>query len=96
MTIAVLAEIDAMEAHGEQSDAAPRVEPPMEQPQLRLVRRHQREPDGGAEEAGATVDSRHSMTRSALSSSDGGMVRPSALAVSMERSPGFAPFRIAP
>jgi hypothetical protein len=36
-------------------DTAPTVEPLVQQPQLGLGRRHEREADGGAEEAGALV-----------------------------------------
>jgi len=43
------------------ADAAPRVEPLVKHAQLGLVRRHEREADGGAEESGAWDESRRAV-----------------------------------
>jgi hypothetical protein len=50
----------ALHAALDVADAAPRVEPLVEQTQLRLGRRNERGADGGAEEAGARVRSQPS------------------------------------
>ena len=83
----VLGELDvvALAVHPDDdvTDAAPGVEPAVKQAQLGLHRRHEREPDGGAEEAGAGVQflwSDHSMIWSARAISDRGIVRPMARA----------------
>ena len=91
----------AMHARHDQADARPRVEPAMEQAQLRLAGRELSEAECGDETRVA-----QSITSSARVSNDGGIVMPRAFAVlrftkrsnfvgcSIGRSPGFVPFRI--
>ena len=96
-------------ANHDERDARPRVEKLVHQPQLGGVGLDQYGGEGDAEAAAAGVQfpwSGHSMIWSARSSSDGGIVRPRALAVltliissnlagrSTGRSDGLAPLRI--
>jgi len=97
-------------AGDDQSEARPPgVEPVVYQPQLRRVAGHEHGGQGGPQAAATGVEflwSGHSMIWSARCSSDGGIVRPIALAVlrlmtssnlvgcSTGRSAGLAPLRI--
>ena len=79
---------------------------PKDSPRLLRASRERRGEEPGSDNADERAAVHYSMTRSARSSSDGGIARPSAFAVfrlitssnlvgcSMGRSPGFVPLRI--